>query len=407
MSFDNPGSLVLMPPEDHPKRAALIDLSFVLAQEAARLGSSLHPAVKSEVGNLVRAMNCYYSNLIEGHNTLPRDIERAMANDFSTEPAQRDLQLEARAHIEVQALIDHHDLAGLGLGKEFVRTLHREFCRRLPDQLLWVEDPTTKEQIRIEPGEWRTREVVVGRHRPVAADMVASFMLHFEEGYDIKRIGLAEQAIAAAASHHRLLWIHPFLDGNGRVARLHSHAYLSATGIGSELWSVSRGLARSVNDYRSLLERADWRPQGAQDGRGTLSDGNLVEFVQYFLKTALDQVRFMHGLLEPASLLDRIRGFVAREAATKSLDPRVGAILERLVVAGGIERADIARLLGVESRQARRLLEPLAKRGLVTADSAHGPMRINFPLGESEALFPRLFSPASETIAPPSKPSGR
>ena len=403
MSFDSPASLVLMPPEDDQRRSELIDLSFELAQAAARLGSSLHPVVKAEAGRLVRAMNCYYSNLIEGHNTLPRDIERAMENDFSSEPAQRDLQLEARAHIQVQTLIDEGALDGIGFGREFVRRLHLEFCGRLPGDLLLVEDPLTKERIRVVPGEWRSREVVVGKHRPIDASMVDSFMLRFEEGYDLKRIGKSLRAIAAAASHHRLLWIHPFMDGNGRVARLHSHAYLRGAEIGSELWSVSRGFAKTVKDYRMLLERADWPPQGGRDGRGTLSDGSLADFIRYFLNTAKDQVDFMHGLLEPSSLLERIRGFVAKEAEAKRLDARVGAVLERLIVAGVVEKGDLPRLLGVEGRQARRLLEPLAKRRLIVADSVHGPLRISFPSSEMDDIFPKLFSPVAEptsTITP-------
>jgi Fic family protein len=51
-------------------------------------------------------MNCYYSNLIEGHDTHPRDIDRALHKDYSTEPRKRALQLEAVAHIEVQKAID-------------------------------------------------------------------------------------------------------------------------------------------------------------------------------------------------------------------------------------------------------------------------------------------------------------
>ena len=48
-------------------------------------------------------MNCYYSNLIEGHDTHPIDIERALKNDYSQDAHKRDLQLEAKAHIAVQA----------------------------------------------------------------------------------------------------------------------------------------------------------------------------------------------------------------------------------------------------------------------------------------------------------------
>jgi Fic family protein len=127
-------------------------------------------------------MNCYYSNLIEGHDTLPHDIERAMRSDYSTEPGKRNLQLEARAHIEVQAMVDHGELDHLGFGKEFVRALHREFCDRLPEDLLWVTDGDTGMRNRIVPGEWREGGVIVGNHVAIGADLVPAFMAHFEWG---------------------------------------------------------------------------------------------------------------------------------------------------------------------------------------------------------------------------------
>ena len=89
---------------------SLDDAALTLVAEANRLAGRLHPVVQQAVGDLVRSMNCYYSNLIEGHDTHPRSIDRALANDFSNEPKQRDLQLEAVAHIHVQKLIDEgHD----------------------------------------------------------------------------------------------------------------------------------------------------------------------------------------------------------------------------------------------------------------------------------------------------------
>src|SRR5580698_8350147 len=85
---------------------ALEDMAFDLISNANALAGQIHPIVTESVGNLVRSMNCYYSNLIEGHDTHPRDIDRAMHKDYSTEPRQRALQLEAVAHIEVQKAID-------------------------------------------------------------------------------------------------------------------------------------------------------------------------------------------------------------------------------------------------------------------------------------------------------------
>jgi len=85
-------------------------------------------------------MNCYYSNLIEGHDTHPRDIDRALENDFSKDGEQRNLQQEAKAHIEVQKLIDDEKFEEKIPSSEFVKWVHKEFCSRLPDELLWVEN---------------------------------------------------------------------------------------------------------------------------------------------------------------------------------------------------------------------------------------------------------------------------
>src|SRR5579862_3983151 len=97
----------LLPGENQPD---LQDLAFELVSAASSLAGQLNIQVRDAVGELVRSMNCYYSNLIEGHNTLPRDIERALAKEYSAEPEKRNLQLEAVAHIEVQRKIDSgHD----------------------------------------------------------------------------------------------------------------------------------------------------------------------------------------------------------------------------------------------------------------------------------------------------------
>ena len=82
-------------PDDNKE---LEDLATDLVAKASGLATRLHPVLRASVGDLVRSMNCYYSNLIEGHNTLPVDIDRAMNNELATEPERRNLQLEARAY---------------------------------------------------------------------------------------------------------------------------------------------------------------------------------------------------------------------------------------------------------------------------------------------------------------------
>src|SRR5262249_25058581 len=151
-----------MPAEGSP---ALENLAFDLAGEAKELSGQLHPIVRDSVGDLVRSMNCYYSNLIEGHNTHPRDIDRALSADYAKDPHRRDLQLEARAHIEVQRMIDSRQSFPLPpASAAFAKWVHKEFCERLPESLLFVENPDTRERVRVVPGELRMRRVAVGRH---------------------------------------------------------------------------------------------------------------------------------------------------------------------------------------------------------------------------------------------------
>jgi hypothetical protein len=58
-------------------RAELTDLALELAQKSAGFRRSLPESLLASLADLVRTMNCYYSNLIEGHDTHPVDSENA------------------------------------------------------------------------------------------------------------------------------------------------------------------------------------------------------------------------------------------------------------------------------------------------------------------------------------------
>lgn len=386
-----PASLTLLPAEGHPAWAGLRDFAFMLGEDAANLAGRLAPATTAAVGELVRGMNCYYSNLIEGHDTRPIDIERALHADFAAEPERRDLQLEAAAHIAVQTAIDTGSIDAAQPLSALAAEIHRRFYERLPGNLRWVEELNSGRRVEVVPGEWRGGDARVGAHVAPPVDELSGWMARLDEGAP-ERFGRAERLVAIAAVHHRLLWIHPFADGNGRVARLLAHALLRRAGVGSPLWSVARGLARNVDAYRAYLARADDPPHGALDGRGILSDGRLAEFCRFFLAACIDQVRFMRSLLAPEALAGRVREFIAAEAAGQRLDSRLQPLLEQAVLFGVVPRGDVPGLISMSERQARRLVRPLIDRGLLTG-AKDAPLRIAFPLGESERLFPHLWAP--------------
>jgi Fic family protein len=249
-------------------------------------------------------------------------------------------------------------------------------------------------QARMVPGEFRSaadHDVKVGRHLPPSGDRVAAFMAYFEQKYRFASLGMGQRIIAMAAAHHRLNYIHPFLDGNGRVSRLMSHAMALEAGIGAHgLWSVSRGLARGLTsrgDYKRMMDHADMPRQGDLDGRGNLSRRALSDFVAWFLKVCLDQVTFMGGLFALDTLVDRLKLYVAR----RELRPEAFVLLEQILQRGELPRGDAARVTGMKERSARDLLGALVSDGIVGSETPKGPVSLRFPLDAIEILFPSLF----------------
>jgi Fic family protein len=379
----------------------LEDLAFKLISRSNILTNQLHKITLETIGDLVRSMNCYYSNLIEGHNTHPVDIERALNGDYSQNIEKRNLQLEAFAHIEVQRLIDNNLLEDAHLGTvaepasiisaDYISLIHRHFYERLPKELQWVEDPKTKKKLKVNPGKFRQRDVQVGAHIACSADKLLMFISRFEEAYDLNKLSKLQQLIAVGASHHRLLWIHPFLDGNGRVARLFSHAFLRDLGIGNSLWSVSRGLARRATDYKRLLMEADALRKGDLDGRGNLSERALVDFCKFFLEISIDQIDFMAKLLNLNSLLERVSDHINLEIQKDHLPKGSYALLKEALITGSFERGQAAELTGYKERQARTVLSTLLNKGLLYSEHSRAKVRIAFPVSILDKWFPGLY----------------
>lgn len=378
----------LMPPEGEAK---LEELAVNLVARSNQLAGQLNPIVRASVGDLVRSMNCYYSNLIEGHNTHPRDIDRALNDEYSKDPKRRELQLEARAHIEVQRMIDAGaDPKEAPTSERYIRWVHFEFCRRLPPELLVVASPSGREET-VVPGELRTRDVMVGRHIAPPAESLSRFLRRFEQAYDPANLSATRRLIAVAAAHHRFAWMHPFFDGNGRVARLVSHATLLRNGVGSSVWSISRGLAKTVDRYKLTLMLADEPRKGDLDGRGALSTQRLREFCEYFLETCIDQVDFMESLLQPAELLRRLKLYVDDEISASRLSKGSLQLLREALLAGELERGKAADLTGYQVRRGREILAQLIKAGLLVSQGPRVPVRLGFPVEVVDRLFPLLF----------------
>jgi len=370
-------------------RGKLSDLAVELTAHSAGFRRSLPDGIIIALADLVRSMNCYYSNLIEGHDTHPIDIERALKEDYSADTEKRNLQLEAKAHITVQKWIDDGGLKNRASSKEGIIEIHHRFYQSLPEELLWVKNPETDEQIKVMAGKLRHDDVQVGRHIPPSPGALDRFLDKYESTYS--ELGKSEAIIATAAAHHRLTWIHPFLDGNGRVTRLVSYAMLLDTLNTGGIWSIARGLARNVDTYKGYLARCDLPRRNDLDGRGNLSEEELTSFTEFFLTTCIDQVKFMEELVQPDRLRTRILMWAEEEIRLNNILPKSEKILEAILYRGELPRSEIPDIVSAGERQARRIVSGLVEQGVLVSASTRAPLRLAFPAKLASRWMPGLF----------------
>ncbi|MEZ4601181.1 MAG: Fic family protein [Syntrophotaleaceae bacterium] len=394
----------LMEPLLPEKREILEDMARGVLAKSAALGGRLHPLTQAAVVDLLRIVNSYYSNLIEGHSTHPVEIEQAMRQDYSRDPAKRELQQESLAHIACQKKIDKvlaDQPETNPASREFICWIHKELYKELPEEFTWVTDKKEGERVRVYGGQLRTRYVEVGRHVGPPPESIGLFLDRFETFYNISKHHGLTPLIAAGAAHHRLMWIHPFLDGNGRAARLFTDAYLKCLPLpGYGLWNISRGLARRRDDYMTCLSHADAPRRNDLDGRGNLSREGLVEFCRFFLETSLDQIDYMGGLLDLDGLRDRIAGYIRLRTEKLIPPPKPGGhplkveaahMLFEVLARGEVSRGDLIRVSGLAERTGRQVLSQLIEEGLLVSDLPKGPVRLTFPTYFAGFLFQNLY----------------
>jgi Fic family protein len=402
--FTSPYSMSpLLPRQGTPQMVALYEKASALIY----LSYQQHcpQGIAEILREALRPMNSYYTNKIEGQHTSPLLIAQAMAKDFSVQPDEAQKQRAALACMQAEIWAEGEiaspgslPAGGRYFGAEFICALHKAMYQHLcledrmargvnQDGSVWSEE--------VVAGQLRKHDVQVGLHIPPSKNSLPAFLDEFHNGYRFELRG-ERAVIAILAAHHRLAWIHPFGDGNGRSIRLHTHAGLHALGLTKGIWSPMRGLARSHALYNETLALADLPREGDQDGRGNLSEKHLIQFIDFMLDTCLDQVHFMNQMLDITGFEERLHKMLMAE----SISPETPNLLKLnsllplkyLLHAGQMPKQDFKAMLGGDSERTQsRVIKDLITLGILKSDSLHAPYKLAFPIKLFRYLFPGLW----------------
>ncbi len=392
------------------KLGAYQDKLVDLYMADAALNQTIPDSIRASTEWLLRQVNCFYSNKIEGNPTHPKDLlktqERHRTNN--TEEMSGAL-LELLAHLETQIKAKEASVSLKDVCEQsFIKELHESFYVGIPNKFRTIKDKDGREvcdqdgkAIVVVPGEYRALEVKVGSHVPPNHNELLGYMRWFEQMFNPERIHGTNRIIAAAALHHRLAWIHPFQDGNGRVIRLLTDCYMRCAGFGGYgLWSITRGFGRNTKEYYAALAEADKPRQGNIDGRGTLSDAGLLHFTKYFIDTALDQVKYFSNLLEPRKLGIRIDYYFEMRAKgglpdSSGVELPLLKIFARdiyrlLLEKGSMSRSAICQHLGKSEQTLRPVLKQMDSEGLISVKPKRD-IELKLSTSSIEFLFPQLW----------------
>lgn len=379
----------------------LLVLAEKVCIESAKLTATHNPYILNAIKELLRKVNSYYSNKIESEGTHPIDIERAMRQEFSEDTHKRNLQQLSLVYIEVQQSIEkrfEEDNTLTPFSQTFISDVHYQLYSK-PEMEPFLKVKLSKEDetfITMKAGELRDRNVAIARHVAPEFGELPTLLNHYEKFYQTYPYQTqALKLIHVMASHHRLTWLHPFLDGNGRTSRLVLDGAFHAIQLeGYGLWNLSRGLARNESNYRQNLAMADMVQQGTFDGRGPLSLKGLKAYVHFMLTTALDQINFMHTSLRLDTLSSRMdkyiklsqEGLLECEPLPKYSD----RLLKELLIAGELPRGKVKEVIGTKDRTASSLIKKLLELDYIESSTPKSPIRLKFNAFFASYLFPGL-----------------
>jgi Fic family protein len=383
------------------------------------LSTSIGRPSRDALGPLLRAMNSYYTNKIEGQHTYPADLEAAIQKRFSPEHEIHRRQQLAIAYMELEKTLEPVALSlpwATQFSEEWICRLHGDLYKSLPEESRVILDATGQSRGVLTAGALRNIDVTVGTHLAPSPEMLPDLLRHFAFRYGVEGYSMGRKIIAAGAALHRLSWIHPFSDGNGRVSRLQNHLLLTHLQLTNGLWSPMRGLARRQADYYAALGAADMPRRNDLDGCGNLSSRGLATFLDFWLDICAGQVAFMAAQLDFDTLGHRYGSFALQIVHDfgRTMSSTRGAIqaeplgraLYRLFQFGRLARGEFKAMLGASDRTASRMVAQLIDWQLLKSQSRTGTLEPGLPFFSLRFLFPGLWPEAEGLPVPSSESTG-
>ena len=237
----------------------------------------LPPDIREKMLLVYLARGIHATTAIEGNTLSEGDVLDVIAQRDTIPPSQEYQKIEVQNIIDACNWIGDEIFDGghpVELSTDLIKKFNRKVLQDLP-----LEDP------RIVPGEIFPHQVMVANYKGAPRgecefllDRLCEWINHLKP--KSPELAMEYSFIKAVLSHLYVAWIHPFGDGNGRVARLIELQILCGAGVpnyAAHLLSNHYNLTRTEY-YRKL-------------SNSSLSGGDVIPFMEYAFRGFLDEIK--------------------------------------------------------------------------------------------------------------------
>ncbi len=256
----------------------------------------------------------------------------------------------------------------------YIETLGRipEFAERTPfarDDLLEIHRLVTNATLENpkDEGALRDRQVVVANRltgevifTPPPTKQVPKFLDDFFKWFNSENVSEIDAVIEAGVAHYELARIHPFIDGNGRTARIIAAMTLYKRGFDTKrFFALDDYYDNDRRSYYEVLKRVDQQTLDLTEWLEYFTDGVAVS-----LKTVKDKVI---GLSKDIKYL--------KEKGQIALTERQMKIVEHIIEKGQITNRDLREMFNISPQAAHKEINKLVKLEVVK------------PIGKGRGLY--------------------
>ncbi|OHA14973.1 MAG: hypothetical protein A3A10_02770 [Candidatus Tagabacteria bacterium RIFCSPLOWO2_01_FULL_42_9] len=318
-----------------------------------RLGGPVPPYIFFQLKELFHWLESLGSTRIEGNRTTLAEFVEKVIEKIPKDTKEEQL----REIFNVDRAIDFIE-KNIQEGTEITRAHISEIHKTIVDGLT---PPSKKGEGSDYPGQLRPINATIQKSDLVLPDTV-KVPEYFDEllNFVNTKRDQKDDLLVTALAHHRMTWIHPFDNGNGRMVRMFTYALLIKQGFQVQTGRILNPTAifcMNRDKYNEMLSEAD-----------TGEPGKILAWCDYVLAGLKEEIEKIDHLLDRKFTTEKVL-LPALDFAIdrKQITQREHNILQALVRKDDmtLRSADLDTVIGEESPvQRSRIIKKLREKGM-------------------------------------------